>query len=167
MAALTAGKNAPEFKLPLLDGGAFSLRDTLASGPVVLAFFKVSCPTCQYAFPFLDRLNTAHRQSGVSVIGISQNEKKETEEFNRRYGVHFPVALDQPGYPASNAYGLTNVPSIFLIAPGGKIEVSSVGWAKADIEEIHRRLRESAAASTEIPAALWQRTESVLDFKAG
>ena len=43
-------------------------------------------------------------------------------------------------YPASNAYGLTNVPTIFWIAQDGEIEVSSVGWVKADFEEINRRM---------------------------
>jgi len=53
MTALATGTKAPEFELKTLDGKKFSLRDELANGPVVLAFFKVSCPTCQYTFPFL------------------------------------------------------------------------------------------------------------------
>ena len=52
MAALTIGAKAPEFDLKTLDGKRFSLSDELAHRPVVLVFFKVSCPTCQYALPF-------------------------------------------------------------------------------------------------------------------
>ena len=53
MAALTAGTSSPDFKLQTMNGQQFSLRDALAKGPVVAAFFKISCPVCQYAFPFL------------------------------------------------------------------------------------------------------------------
>ena len=45
MAALTAGTKAPDFELKAIDGKTFVLRDELAHGPLVLGFFKVSCPT--------------------------------------------------------------------------------------------------------------------------
>jgi hypothetical protein len=45
MAALTAGAKAPDFELKAMDGKRFVLRDELIHGPIVLAFFKVSCPT--------------------------------------------------------------------------------------------------------------------------
>jgi peroxiredoxin len=165
MTALAAGTTAPEFDLYSLDGKRFSLRDELARGPVVLAFFKVSCPTCQYAFPFLERLHEAYGDKGVKVIGVSQNDAKETAAFNRQFGVTFPVLLDELNrYPVSNAYGLTNVPSIFWIAQDGEIEVSSVGWVKADFESINRKMAESGKAA---PAAIFKPGEDVRDFRAG
>ncbi len=60
MAALEPGTTAPDFTLPAMDGKQFSLREALARGPVLAAFFKISCPTCQYAFPFLQRIYEAH-----------------------------------------------------------------------------------------------------------
>ncbi len=74
MAALRVGAKAPEFELKTLDDGKFALSQELGSGPVVLAFFKVSCPTCQYALPFLERLYVAYAKNGVTLVGISQNE---------------------------------------------------------------------------------------------
>ena len=51
----------------------------------------------------------------------------------KEFGITFPILLDErEAYPVSNAYGLTNVPTIFWIAQDGEIEVSSVGWIKAD-----------------------------------
>ena len=55
MPALSAGKTAPDFRLKSRDNKEFSLADALTRGPVLLVFFKVSCPTCQYAFPFYER----------------------------------------------------------------------------------------------------------------
>jgi peroxiredoxin len=165
MTALAVGTKAPEFDLRTLDGKRFSLSDQLAHRPVVLVFFKVSCPTCQYALPFFERLHQAYGPKGVTLVGISQNDGKETAAFNKEFGVTFPVLLDDPrSYPVSNAYGLTNVPTIFWIAQDGEIEVSSVGWLKADCEEINRRMAEAEKIA---PASVFRPGEDVRDFRAG
>ncbi len=165
MSALAIGAKAPEFDLKTLDGKRFSLGDELARGPVVLVFFKVSCPTCQYALPFYERLFKAYGHKGVTLVGISQNDAKETAAFNKEFGVTFPVLLDDPrSYPASNAYGLTNVPTIFWIAQDGEIEASSVGWIKADFEEINRKMAEAGRIA---PAAMFKPGEDIRDFRAG
>lgn len=165
MAALTVGKKAPDFRLKTLDGKQFSLADALARGPVVLAFFKVSCPTCQYTFPFLERLYKTYGEKGVTLVGISQNDASETAAFAKDFGVTFPLLLDEVGkYPASNAYGLTNVPTLFWIERDGEIEVSSVGWVKADFDQINRRMAESGKIA---PGAVFRPGDDVRDFRAG
>ena len=165
MAALPAGTQAPDFTLPTMDGKSFSLREALAQGPVVAAFFKISCPVCQYAFPFLERIYQAYGNQKVTIVGISQNPKKDTSAFNNQFGITFPVLLDNTEtYPVSNAYGLTNVPTIFWIAPDGTIEVSSVGWDKKDMQEIHRRAGEVSKMHA---TPLFKPSEQVADFRAG
>ena len=158
MPALAAGKNAPDFELKTLGGKKFSLSEELARGPVVLVFFKVSCPTCQYALPFLERLHKAYRDKGVTLVGVSQNDSQETVLFNKDFGITFPVLLDDiRTYPVSNAYGLTNVPTIFWIA-------QSVGWVKADFDQINRKMAETGKLA---PAAVFRAGEDVRDFRAG
>lgn len=165
MTALATGKKAPEFELKTLDGKPFQLSNELTHGPVVLAFFKVSCPTCQYAFPFLERLYKAYGNKGATLVGISQNDAKDTAAFAREFGVTFPILLDDTHkYPVSNAYGLTNVPTLFWVAQDGEIGVSSVGWVKADFEQINRKMAESGKAT---PAPVFKAGEDVRDFRAG
>jgi peroxiredoxin len=164
-AALGAGTQAPDFELSSIDGKTFSLRDALGRGPVVAAFFKVSCPVCQYAFPFLDRIYKAHGGKKVTFVGISQNDGKDTAEFIKKFGVSFPVLMDDTkSYPVSNAYGLTNVPTIFWIAQDGTIEVSSVGWSRQDVEQINRK---AAEANADEMRAVFRPDEKIADFKAG
>lgn len=164
MAALTAGTKAPDFSLPALDGSKFSLQEALERGPVLAAFFKVSCPTCQYTFPFLERIHKAYGDKKIAIVGISQNDRKDTAAFLKEYGVTFCTLLDDPnGYAVSNAYGLTNVPSLFLIGQDGMIEMSSVGWIKQEVEEIYGKLGDGQQALT----AIFQPGEDVRDFKAG
>ena len=165
MAALTVGKKAPDFKLKTLDGKQFSLSEELARGPVMLAFFKVSCPVCQYAFPYLERLHKAYRQKGYTLVGVSQNDAKETATYNKEFGITFPTLLDDTRtYPVSNAYGLTNVPTVFWIASDGEIEVSSVGWLRADFESINRKMAETGKISV---TPVFKPGEDVADFRAG
>ena len=147
MATLEAGARAPQFELPAMDGSKFSLQDALNRGLVLAVFFKISCPACQYALPYFERIYKTYGNGKLSIVGISQNEKKDTAEFMKKYGVKFPILLDDTKtFPASNAYGLTNVPSAFWISEDGDIETSSVGWSRQDFEEI---VRKAASAKAE------------------
>jgi peroxiredoxin len=165
MVALSPGTTAPDFALPTMDGKRFSLPEALSRGPVVAAFFKISCPICQYAFPFLERIYKVYGKKNVSIIGISQNDKKDTAGFLREFGITFPILLDDTNtYPVSSAYGLTNVPTIFWIAQDGEIEVSSVGWVRKEIEEINRRAAEAVGDGAK---PVFLAGEQVADFQAG
>ena len=165
MAALPAGTSAPDFKLQTMDGKQFSLREALTHGPVVAAFFKVSCPVCQYTFPFLDRIYKAHGRKNVTIVGVSQNQSKDTAAFIKEYGLTFPVLLDDTNtYPVSNAYGLTNVPTIFLVMPDGSVKVQCMGFSKGDLEEIGAELAQQRALKA---APLFGKNEVVPDYKPG
>src|SRR5438445_12719572 len=165
MQPLSEGAKAPNISLNTVEGKPFSLDGNTRSTPVVAAFFKVSCPTCQYSFPFLERIYKANGNKNVTIVGISQNEKKDTAPFMKEYGMTFPVLLDDTKtFPVSNAYGLTNVPSIFWIAEDGEIEISSVGWDRQEIEIMSRKAAESAGDRSK---SIFQPGENVADFRAG
>ncbi len=166
MPALEAGVQAPEIELQDTDGHKFSLKEARKKGPVVAAFYKVSCPVCQLAFPYLERIYKAYQKSGkFTFVGVSQDNAADTKAFNRQHGVTFPVLLDPAGkYPASNAYKLTNVPTVFLISPEGEIEFASVSWSKADMEQLGRRLANVSGMPVE---QIFQPGERVPEYKPG
>ena len=166
MPALEAGIQAPEIKLAALDGQKFSLQDALKRGPVVAAFFKVDCPVCQFTFPYLEKIFRAYGQSGkFTLVGISQNDAADTRAFNREFGITFPILLDEKGkYPASNAYGLTNVPTVFRISTAGEVETSIVAWSKQDMEQLNEKL---AHLSGKPAIKLFASGERVPDYKPG
>jgi peroxiredoxin len=151
-----AGAMAPGFRLAALDGGELTLSELTARGPVLLAFFKISCPVCQLTMPYLERL---HSQGGLRVYGISQNDAEDTREFNRHFGVTFPTLLDSEDaeYPASNAYAISSVPTMFLVAPDGTLEQVIEGWSKIDMQA----LGESAGMT------LFRPEDNVPAWKAG
>ena len=166
MSALITGEIAPDFILTTREGKSVNLQQLLQRGPVVLAFFKISCPVCQYAFPFYERMAQANKNSAASFLGICQNSVSDAKAFAREYGVTFPIVVDNDAnrYKVSNAYGLTNVPTLFYIAPDGQVEVASVGWSKGDVDEMNSRLAE---LRNENPPTLWRAGEDVPAFRAG
>ncbi len=137
---LEAGERAPEFELRALGGESRSLKDVLAGGPAVLAFFKVSCPVCQLTFPFLERIHQA-AQGRLQLIGVSQDDERATRGYNRDCGVTFTTLLDEAGkgYPLSNAFGISTVPSLFLIEPEGNISLAAAGFSRQDIAALGQR----------------------------
>ncbi|HLZ92431.1 MAG TPA: TlpA disulfide reductase family protein [Candidatus Acidoferrum sp.] len=166
MTNVNVGQAAPEFSLRGLDGQTYSLQELREKGPVVAAFFKISCPVCQFTFPFLQRLYQRYGDEGVTFLGVSQDDAKATTGFAREYGATFPMVLDEKekGYPASNAYGLISVPTIFLIDPDGTVRVSCMGFVKNDLERIAGELAERRKMA---PSPLFRANESVPANKPG
>lgn len=161
---LQAGADAPEIELPDSSGRPVTLSDLVSKGPVLAAFYKVSCPVCQYTFPFIERIHKAYGNEKVAVVGISQDNAADSKEFAAEYGVSFPSLIDASGYPASNAYGLTNVPSLFLITPDGKIAVSFSGFDKNGLEEISANFAKHLGRGA---APVFNPGEKVPDHKPG
>jgi peroxiredoxin len=162
---IAVGTLAPEFSLPALDGKTHSLASLLHGGPVLLAFFKVSCPVCQFTFPFLQRIADRFAGKSVSVVGISQDGARDTRDFNQEYGVKFTTLIDGKGYPASNAYGLTNVPDIFLVTPDRKVTVECMGFDKGALEQILAELTQHEKLSAASP--LFRPDEVIPSYKPG
>jgi peroxiredoxin len=140
LTTIAVGQAAPGFTLQSLDGKEYALGKLLEKGPVAVAFFKISCPVCQFTLPYLQRLAERYAGDSATVIAVSQDDSRGTKEFNREYGLTFPTLLDDAGYPVSNAYGLSMVPTIFLIEPDGKVKVSCMGFDKGDLEKIAAEL---------------------------
>lgn len=167
MSTVSAGKRAPVFELAATGGRTYRLREALERGPVLVAFFKVSCPTCQYTFPFIEHLYQQFRHAGTegaAVWGIAQDPADHAEEFARKFGVTFPVLIDDKPYSVSREYALTYVPSIFLISQEGYVQVACDGFSKRDLTEIHKLLADHWPIN---PPPLFPSGLRVPEFKPG
>ena len=153
---LAPGSTAPDFRLPRLDGGTATLQEVIANGPAVIAFYKTTCPVCQFTFPFLERI---HKAGTLPVYAVSQDDAEDTREFNREFGLTLPTLLDsgRSGYAVSEAFGISSVPSAFLIERDGGIARVIEGWSKRDIESL------GGLAGAEV----FRQGENVPEWKAG
>lgn len=166
-ATIEAGQAAPPFTLDGVDGKKHALQEALSRGPVLVAFFKISCPTCQYTFPFIERIYQQLRSAGADgfeIWGICQDNAAHSRDFAKAYGITFPVLMDDEPYTLSQQYGLEYVPTLFLMAPDGKVEITCDGFSKSELLSIQRRLAE--LKSVRLPA-LFQPGEKVPEFKPG
>jgi len=151
---LKVGSRATDFTLRDRDGVEFTLASLVANGPVLLVFFKISCEVCQLTFPYLERLYRNGR--GLQIVGISQDDAEATTEFTTTYGVSLPILLDK-GYRVSATYGLTNVPTLYLVEPDQQISFVGAGFVRMDLDKLALRMQ----------TALFQKSDYAPYWKAG
>jgi thiol-disulfide isomerase/thioredoxin len=105
---LKPGEEAPE--VPGVD----------RSGPLVLFFYKVTCPSCQISAPVAERF---HQQVGERFVGIGQDPDEKLEGFAQEYGTTFSAISDAPPYALSDEYGIRTVPTVFVLQDGSVVDV--------------------------------------------
>ena len=115
MAKTTAAGDAViDFTLTGIDCSQYSSRETRSKELLLFVFWKKSCGTCQFTFPFLQRLHEQYAGEGFKVWGISQEDAKDTLGFVKEYGAEFPQLIDE-GLELTEQYGLLSVPSMYLV----------------------------------------------------
>lgn len=118
-------------------------------------FWASWCAPCAKAFPFLNRLHAEFSDRGLTVIGISVDERRDdARRFLDRNPARFALALDSKG-ACPRAFGLIGMPSSFLIDRAGIVRAMHVGFREGDADarraEIERVLAE-AESPLESPA---------------
>jgi len=152
---------APDFTLPELG----SRKEQLYSNDgrlTFLVFYKFSCPTCQLALPYINKMYEAYGND-VRFIAVAQDSAEKTEQFAKDYGLTLPLLLDETPYPVSRQYQLVSVPSIFLINPDHTIRYSGEGFVKQEL----MNLADVIAEKTGKPQIELFGSESVPEFKPG
>ncbi len=136
---LKAGKPAPNFRLPRLDGrGDLSLEE-LRGRRILLVFSDPNCGPCQTLAPELEKF---HRESGagagppspggesrgegefsfpLQVVVISRGEPKENRAKVKEHKLTFPVVLQQQ-WEISRLYAMFATPIAYLIDEVGIIK---------------------------------------------
>lgn len=137
MAVLEAGTMAPQFALNNLETG--SPTRLAFDRLTVLAFYKVTCPTCQLGVPYLDALKLYHSPE-FEAMAVAEDGPEAIRGFQRTYGGSLETLTEPPPYETSAAYGLTNVPTVLLVEPGGKVARSIVGFDKQAYNELSNEI---------------------------
>ncbi len=148
-------KQAPAFELERLGGGKAELSDLLAESAILLVFFKISCPICQMTLPYLERL----KDGKLRIVAVSQDDAESTAEFHEAFGTSLETLLDSEdgGYPVSNDYGITHVPTMFLVEQDGTVSETIEGFVK----------REMLSLGVRCGIAPFRPDERVPEWKAG
>ncbi len=128
---LDVNQIAPDFSLPQLGNGEFRFYES-ASKNSLLIFYKFSCGTSRFTFPFLQKIYEAYGDT-LNFAAIAQDEAEASANFRDDLGITIPILLDMNPYPVSRAFGIHTVPSIFFLDANPKILFTSYGFVKQDI----------------------------------
>ncbi len=161
---IAVGETAPAFELAGIDGKRYLLTDALANGSLLAVFFKVTCPTCQFTLPFIERLYQEFQAKGIQIWGISQDTRCDSQRFAEQFGLTFPLLLDEEPYETSQEYGLVYVPTLFLINREGQVEISGDGFSKSDLLEIQHSFAKYFDAN---PGEFFRAGEKLPEYKPG
>lgn len=162
-------RKAPDAPFIRPDGKAIRTANLVAEAaglPVLLAFFKTSCPTCRLTWPYLQRLHAAYGGKAVHVVGVSQNDAAESRRYFEEFGrAKFDLVLDpEPQFTASNAFHVEAVPHLALLSPKGELVETFAGWSKAKMEALGNRF---AKVKSLPPVPVVPPGDPVADFQAG
>jgi peroxiredoxin len=117
------GTSAPSIDLPDAATGE-AVVDPWQEGPVVLAFFKTTCPVCQMAAPKVQAL----ADGGVRVVALGEDPPPAIQSYADQYGQKVTTLSESAPYPASDAFGIDTVPTLFLVGEDGTVRDAVVSW---------------------------------------
>jgi len=148
--SLTQGDRIPEFTLPNATGGQVTISELLASGPVVISFYRGGwCPYCNLELRALQQALPDIQAQGATLVAISpqtpDNSLSTAEKHDlsfevlsdvgnrvaRQFGVVFTVpetlrpvyeslGVDLPAYNGDDSFELP-VPATYVVNTDGTI----------------------------------------------
>lgn len=91
---------------------------------VVVDFWNTTCGPCRKLMPHLEGLYSTHKAEGLVVIGVTEDDKADLEEFLKKNPVAYPIAADALKGGAGqtfDAYKIGSIPTLCLIARDGSL----------------------------------------------
>lgn len=144
------GKKAHDFALRDLAGNAVRMSDS--GGKVVfLNFWATWCPACRVEMPAMEKVHRRFKARGLAVVSVAVDAqgKKSVSPFVKELGLTFSVLLD-PKNEVMDRYGVTLIPTTFLIGRSGELLGKVIGPKEWDAKQA-TRLFEDLLKATQGP----------------
>ncbi|MDH5545733.1 MAG: TlpA family protein disulfide reductase [Gammaproteobacteria bacterium] len=136
-----AAQTAPAFDLPT-DNGKVSLK-SLKNQVVYVDFWATWCTPCRKSFPWMNDMQKKYKNNGLKIVAINLDEdKKNIARFLQKYPANFTIAFDPDGKSAE-AYGVSAMPSSYLVDKKGKLIKKHAGFREKDQEALEKEFRKA------------------------
>lgn len=134
---------APDFELFDIEDNLFSLDSLVARGPVLMAFWSLSCKMCIKELdamrPFFDEMDSLN----VTILAVSQDKARsipKVKPFVSSHNWNYVVALD-PENMMRDLYHVQAMPTSFIIDQNKDIIFTHQGYKPGDEELIVNTIR--------------------------
>jgi thiol-disulfide isomerase/thioredoxin len=139
---------APDFTLQKLDGsGEITLSD-LKGKIVVLDFWATWCPPCKKGLPLLNEFDVEHSSDLVVVYAVnvwergSEKEVLETvKDFWKDNKYKTSVLLGSQYSDLTKNFGVTGIPTTFVIDMNGNIYDKHIGYSENMVEDLKKAVQ--------------------------
>lgn len=134
---LVAGAPFPAVQVLEPDGTPRDTAELTAGGALVL-FLRADCPACGLTVERWRGEVASGALAGVAVVGITNDPPETIPAYREAKAIPFPVYSD-PDRTFVERHGVTAVPFVVAVAPGGRIRDRQVGHREdADLERLAR-----------------------------
>ena len=142
---LMTGDPVVDFSLPSLDGAVHNSAEARQDGLLLFVFWKRTCSTCQYSFPYLQRFKVLYGSPGFRIWGIAQENPDDARAFMRTYGATFTQLIDEE-LEVTERYDLAAVPAIYLVDDSERILYETSKFSVEGFNHVARTVAERTGA---------------------
>ncbi|UCH09550.1 MAG: redoxin domain-containing protein [Fidelibacterota bacterium] len=144
------GRPAPAFTGELLDGSRVSQADwNRTPQHMLLCFVSPMCSVCRRLAPFLDTLNKTYSDAELNVLLLGIGGNREVfRRWKDDLQIELPVAVDVDGTDRLR-YAVYSLPAIFLISPGGIVQMVRTGFRSRDEDKYKTLFQKLVPAVTQ------------------
>jgi len=125
--------DAPDFTVYDADGNAVKLSD-FAGKTVVINFWASWCPYCVQEMPDFQKVSDEYTDVVFMMINVTDGSRETMEKAKahvEKNSFTFPVYYDTD-LDADSAYGISSLPSTFVVNADGKIVGRALGMIDGD-----------------------------------
>jgi thiol-disulfide isomerase/thioredoxin len=132
---------APDFTLKTLDNEELSLSG-LKGKVVLLDFWATWCGPCRESIPHLVQLQKTYQGKELQVVGLSvdKGDGNAVRNFVKSMDIPYPVAVAPED--VARSYGVSSLPTTFIIDKEGKIRDKIVGFSSAIAAQMGARIED-------------------------
>jgi peroxiredoxin len=145
---IAVGAKAPDFTIEKFEGGSTKLSSYLGK-VVILKFWATWCGPCKASMPHFQEVYEKIAKQDVELLAVCVADEKElfqkwVSANNDKY--KFPFSVDPAGNDRANGihsklYGVSGIPTVFIIDREGKISSTIVGYSGPDDHRVEEALR--------------------------